>query len=109
MAAALQLITEEILTKMLNHLYNVTKCDNLVLSGGVALNSVYNGKILKNTPFKNIWIQPNASDGGTCIGTVSYIYNTLLGNKRNYIMKNAFLGPEYSDREIKNFYVEHMR
>ena len=106
MAAALQLITEEILTKMLNHLYNVTKCDNLVLSGGVALNSVYNGKILKNTPFKNIWIQPNASDGGTCIGTVSYIYNTLLGNKRNYIMKNAFLGPEYSDREIKNFLLD---
>src|SRR3989344_3007158 len=85
-AAAVQLITEEILTKMLNHLYEVTKCDNLVIGGGVALNSVYNGKILKNTPFKRIWIQPNASDGGTCIGAAYYAYNVILGNKRNYIM-----------------------
>jgi len=67
-AAALQMVTEEVLTTILHHVHEVTKNDNLVMAGGVALNSVYNGKILKKTPFKSIWIQPNASDGGTSIG-----------------------------------------
>ena len=60
-AAALQMVTEDILTKMLNHVYKETKCENVVMGGGVALNSVYNGKILRNSPFKNIWIQPASS------------------------------------------------
>ncbi|MBS3108005.1 carbamoyltransferase [Candidatus Woesearchaeota archaeon] len=102
-AAGLQLITEDVIIKMLNNLYNKTKCRNIVLAGGVALNSVANGKLLKNTPFKNIWIQPNASDGGTSIGVAAYIYNSILGNKREYVMENAFLGPEYSDERIKKF------
>ena len=102
-AAALQLITEEILTKILNHVYKITKSKNLVMAGGVALNSVYNGKILKNTEFRKIWIQPDAGDGGTSIGVVSYIYNVLLGNKRNYIFRNAYLGPEFLTKEIKSF------
>jgi len=102
-AAALQLITEEIMTKMLNHVYKVTKCENIVMAGGVALNSVYNGKILQNTPFKKIWIQPNPSDGGTSIGVVSYIYHTLLNNKRNYVLESAYLGPSFSSEEIKSF------
>ena len=102
-AAALQLITEDILTKILNHLHGIAKCDNVVLAGGVALNSVYNGKIIKNTPFKNIWIQPDAGDGGTSIGVASYIYHALLGNKRNYAFRNAYLGPEYPMEHIKLF------
>lgn len=102
-AAALQMITEEVMTKILNHLHKETKCENVILAGGVALNSVYNGKILRNTPFKNIWIQPNATDGGTSIGVGAYIYNTILGKKRNYVMKNAFLGPDYTTEEIKSF------
>jgi len=102
-AAALQLILEEVLTKILNHLYDLTKCENLVIGGGVALNCVYNGKILSKTPFKNLWIQPNASDGGTSIGVASYIYHTILGNPRNFIQKIDYLGPEYSDEEIKKF------
>ncbi len=106
-AAALQLILEEVMTKILNHLYNVTKCLNLVISGGVALNSVYNGKILKNTHFKKIWIQPNSSDGGTSMGVAFYVYNTILGNKRNYILDNAYLGPEFSNSEIKYFLDEN--
>src|SRR3989344_7483333 len=65
LAAALQLIVEEVIMKILNHLYKETKSENIVLSGGVALNSVCNGKILKNTPFKKIWIQPDPGDGGT--------------------------------------------
>lgn len=102
-AAALQLITEDVMTKMLNHVHKVTKCNNIVLAGGVALNSVYNGKILRNTPFKKIWIQPNASDGGTSMGVASYIYNTILNNKRNYVLKDAYLGPSYTNEQIKEF------
>jgi len=102
-AAALQMLTEEILTKILNHVYNVTKCKNIVLAGGVALNSVYNGKILRKTSFKKIWIQPDAGDGGTSIGVGSYIYHTILGNKRNYIFRNVYLGPSYLTNEIKSF------
>jgi carbamoyltransferase len=103
-AAALQLVTEEVMFKMLNHVHKVTKCDNIVLGGGVALNSVCNGKILKNTPFKNIWIHPNASDGGNSIGVAAYIYNVILGNKRTYKLSNPYLGPEYVSDEIKSFF-----
>ena len=102
-AAALQMITEEILTKILNHAYKATKCENVVLAGGVALNSVYNGKILRNTPFKNIWIQPDAGDGGTSIGAAYYIYNTILGKERNYVFGDAYLGPKFSTDKIKLF------
>ncbi|MFC1682228.1 carbamoyltransferase, partial [Nanoarchaeota archaeon] len=102
-AAALQLITEEVMNKMLNHLYKVTKCENLVISGGVGLNSVYNGRMLKNTPFKKFWCQPDPGDGGTSVGVVFYIYNTLLGNKREHTLINSYLGPEFSESEIKKF------
>ncbi|MDP3764878.1 MAG: carbamoyltransferase N-terminal domain-containing protein, partial [Nanoarchaeota archaeon] len=102
-AAALQIITEEILTKILNYVHKATKQDNIVIAGGVALNSVYNGKILRMTGFKNIWAQPDPGDGGTSIGTASYIYHTVLGNKRNYIFRNAYLGPKFSAEEIKSF------
>ncbi|MCF7862270.1 carbamoyltransferase [Candidatus Woesearchaeota archaeon] len=102
-AAALQMVTEDIMTKILNHVHKETKCNNLVMAGGVALNSVYNGKILKNTPFKKIWIQPAAGDGGTVIGVVHYIYNTILGNKRTYQMTDANLGPKYNTEQIQTF------
>ncbi len=106
-AAALQLITEEVMTKMLNHVHKITKSDNLVIGGGVGLNSVYNGKILRNTPFKRIWIQPDPGDGGTSVGAALYVYNTLLGNKRRYVMSDAYLGPEYTAKEIRSFLDSH--
>lgn len=102
-AAAVQMITEDIMTKILNHVYQISQLDKVVLAGGVALNSVYNGKILKNTPFKSIWIQPNASDGGTSVGVALYIYYTLLNNERTKTMTNIYLGPEFSNKQIKNF------
>ncbi len=102
-AAALQMITEDIIIKILNNLHDSTKEENIVLAGGVALNSVFNGKILKNTKFKKIWIQPNSSDGGTSIGAAVYVYYSILNNERNYVQKDAFLGPEYSDEKIKSF------
>lgn len=102
-AAGVQILTEEILTKLLIHVKAETKQENLVMAGGVALNSVYNGKILKKTGFKRVWMQPNAGDGGTSMGVASYIHNTLLGNKREYVMKSAYLGPLYSKQQIKEF------
>lgn len=102
-AAALQLLTEDVLTKILNHLFKITKCKNLVIAGGVGLNSVYNGKILSKTPFEKIWIQPDPGDGGTSAGVAFYIYNFILNKPRNYVLKKASLGPEYSTEEIKHF------
>ena len=102
-AASLQKITEEIIFKMLNHLYNETKMENLCIAGGVALNSVANGKITKNTPFKNVWVQPAASDAGTSLGAAAYINNIIVGDNRKYAMKSAYLGPSFSTEYIKNF------
>lgn len=102
-AAALQKITEEAIIKMANYAYEKTKMKNIVLAGGCALNSVANGKILSNTKFKDIWIQPDAGDGGTSIGAAAYVYFTVLGNKRENYLEHAFLGPGYSTEYIKNF------
>ncbi len=102
-AAALQLITEEVVFKILSDLYENYQCENVVLAGGVALNSVLNGKILSQTKFKNIWIQPNASDGGTSLGAALFVYYQVLDNKDRQPMTSAYLGPEYPDLEIKKF------
>ena len=102
-ASALQLLTEEVMIKILNSLHKKLKIDNLVISGGVGLNSVCNGKILKSTPFKRVWLQPDPGDGGTSVGVASYIYNTILGKPRTYMMKDVSLGPGYSNKEIKEF------
>jgi carbamoyltransferase len=78
-AAALQIIYEEVIIKILNHIYDninqetKTKCENVVLSGGCALNSVANGKILSNTKFSKMWVLPDPGDGGTSVGC-SFIY-----------------------------------
>lgn len=106
-AAALQLITEEVLFKILNHIHKETNQDNLVMAGGVALNSVANGKIIKNTPFKNIWINPDAGDGGASVGSASYVYNTIFGKPRKYVMENAYLGPSYTNEEIEKYLKEN--
>ena len=102
-AAALQMVTEDIMTAMLKYVHSETGCENIVLGGGVALNSVYNGKILRNTPFKKVWIHPNATDGGNSIGVATYIYNSILGNKRTFKLDNAYFGPKFTDNEIKKF------
>jgi carbamoyltransferase len=102
-ASALQMLTEDILLKMLLQVHRDTKKDSLVMAGGVALNSVLNGKILKNTPFKRVWIQPNSSDGGTSLGVCAFIDSCLLKNGRRYMMKDAYLGPEFSHDDIKGY------
>lgn len=106
-SAAVQLLTEDIVTKILHHAHSLHPSKNIVIAGGVALNSVFNGKILKATPFQNIWIQPNASDGGTSIGAASFAYHSILGHPRNFHQKDAFLGPSFSSSEIQIFLNEH--
>ncbi|MBW2977250.1 carbamoyltransferase, partial [Candidatus Woesearchaeota archaeon] len=102
-SAALQRVYEEVLFKLLNHIHKETKIDNLVIAGGCALNSVANGKILKNTSFKRIYIQPAAGDGGNSIGAALFCYHQILGNKERQIQNNAYLGPEFSNDYIKKF------
>lgn len=102
-AAAVQLVYEDILFKMLNFVHKETKCDSIVISGGCGLNSVANGKILKNTPFKRFWAQPDTGDGGTSIGAASYVYHIVLDNERNFVLKDAYLGPGFSAEHIKKF------
>ncbi len=102
-ASSMQKLLENILFIILNNLNKKYKCDNICMVGGVALNSVANGKILKNTPFKRIFIQPAAGDGGGSVGAAAYTYYSLLENKRDFVMTNAYLGPHFSDEEIKYF------
>ena len=100
-ASSLQKITEDVLFSLLNNLHKIHRTKNLCLSGGVALNSVANGKITKNTPFRNIFVQPAAGDAGTCIGAAFYICNSILGKKRSFIMNHSYFGPQFSRGEIK--------
>jgi carbamoyltransferase len=106
-ASALQLIYQEALFKILNHLYQVVKLKNLVLSGGCGLNSVANGQIIKETPFENLWSQPDPGDGGTSIGAATYLYHTILNRPRQHFFHNPFVGPTYSMPEIKEFLKKH--
>ena len=105
-AASAQSVTEEIILKLTKSLSKETKSKNLCLAGGVALNCVANGKILKNNIFENIWIQPAAGDAGGSLGAALAFWYQELGNKRNAIkgideMKGSYLGPSYNNNEIE--------
>jgi len=100
-AASLQQRLEEVGFHILNHLHEKTGLTDLGLSGGVALNSVMNGKILLHTPFKRVFVQPAAGDNGTAIGVCYQIYNGTLDRPRNFVMEGAYTGPEFSDEEIR--------
>jgi carbamoyltransferase len=101
LASSLQKVTEEIMLHLANDLYQTYKTKNLCMAGGVALNCVANGEILRKTPFENIFIQPAAGDAGGAIGAAAYVYHTLLRNPRNRKWEHAYLGPEYSDQQIE--------
>ena len=102
-AASIQVVTEDILLKMANHLHKKTKLPNLCLAGGVALNCVANGRIMRETPFEHVFIQPAAGDAGGALGAASFVYHGLLGNERNFQMEHAYWGPEYDPAEIRLF------
>lgn len=100
-AASLQLRLEEVAFHVLNHLHEKTGLSDLGLAGGVAYNSVMNGKILLNTPFRRLFIQPAAGDSGTALGVCYHIQNRILGRERREVMEGAYTGPEFQDHEIR--------
>ena len=101
-AASLQVITEELEFALLEKLYEETGYDCLCMAGGVALNSVFNGKVLPNTNFTDIYIQPAASDSGTAMGVCYYIYHQLLDFPRTYNMSHAYTGPQFSNGYVES-------
>jgi carbamoyltransferase len=100
-AASLQLRLEEIGFHVLNHLHEQTGLTDLGMAGGVAYNSVMNGKILLNTPFKRLFIQPAAGDSGTALGVCYQIHNRILNGDRVEVMNGAYTGPEFSNYAIR--------
>ena len=100
-AASLQALLEESYLHLLDTLWQQTRIPNLGLAGGVALNAVANGRILRETPFEQLYIQPAAGDSGTAVGAAYYVWNQELGRPRGFVMEHAYTGPDFSDDEIR--------
>ena len=105
-AASIQAVTEDVLLKMAATAHRKTGLTRLCLAGGVALNSVANGRILRETPFEAFYIQPAAGDSGGAIGAALYAYHSLLGKPRAFVMTHAFWGAEHGPDEIEPFLEE---
>ena len=107
LAASIQKVTEEILMRMVRHVHAVTGMSNLCLAGGVALNCVGNGRILREGPFERVWIQPAAGDAGGALGVALFIWHQLLGNDREAVepdgQQGSLLGPSFDDESIQSF------
>ena len=101
LAFAMQHRFEEVFFHLLNELYKRVPLQDLVMAGGCALNSVGNGKLFTETPFRRTWIQPAAGDEGLAIGAAMYTYNSILKQPHRYVMKNSYLGPEFSESRIE--------
>jgi len=101
LAFAMQQRFEEVFFHLLNQLYKKVPCQNLAMAGGCALNSVANGKVSTETPFRRTWIQPAAGDEGLAIGAALHTYHSVLNQPRSYELKNSYLGSEFSDSQIE--------
>ncbi|MGH7854020.1 MAG: carbamoyltransferase family protein [Candidatus Binatia bacterium] len=99
-AASIQVVTEEILLKMVHSLHRETGQRRLCMAGGVALNSVANGRLLKETPFEELYIQPAAGDSGAALGAALYAHHVLLGQPRRFVMEHAYWGKDFDDGAI---------
>jgi carbamoyltransferase len=105
-AASIQHVTEELLLGMVRNLQKETGQKKLCIAGGVGLNSVANSRILRETDFEEIYIQPAAGDSGAAVGAALWAYNSLLGKPRTFCMTHAYWGQHYSDGEIRSFLTE---
>jgi carbamoyltransferase len=107
LAASVQVVCEDVMLRCARHLHARTKSPNLVMAGGVALNCVGNGKILKDGPFERIWIQPAAGDAGGALGAALMTWHEVLAHPRTPdpedSLRGSYLGPAYSDREVRSF------
>jgi carbamoyltransferase len=105
LAASIQQVTEEIMLAQARHIHEVTGMKHLVMAGGVALNCVANGRLLREGPFDDIWIQPAAGDAGGALGAALFTWYQLLGNertgRRGDYQQGSLLGPSYSEAEVK--------
>jgi len=106
-AASIQRVTEELLLGMARHVHRQTGMKRLCIAGGVGLNSVANGRILRETPFEELFIQPAAGDGGGALGAALWAYNSLLGKPRTFCMNHAYWGQSYDSGEIRHFLTEN--
>ena len=106
-AASLQQRLEEVVLHLLNDLYSRTKMKRLCMAGGVALNCTMNSKILSETPFEEMYIQPAAWDGGTSLGAALYVWHHILGNERGFVMDHAYWGPSYERSELDEVLKSH--
>jgi carbamoyltransferase len=106
-AASIQKVTEEIMMRTIRYVHSQTHMKNLVLAGGVALNCVANGLILREGPFEDIWIQPAAGDAGGALGAALFVWYQLLDNKRQTDGQDkqlaSLLGPSYDNEQIEKF------
>ena len=110
LAASIQKVTEEIMLRMAHEAHRRTGMKHLVLAGGVALNCVANGRLLREGPFENIWIQPAAGDAGGALGAATFVWHHLMDKPRKPTggdrQKGSLLGPRYSNDSIASFLVE---
>lgn len=105
LARSIQVVTEEIILKIISHLATLTTSKNLCLAGGVALNCVANGRILRESPFSNVWIQPAAGDAGGSLGAAFVAWHHYFNGKRdsyNDLMQGAYLGPSFTSKEVQH-------
>ena len=103
LAASLQLVVEEAGLHIAKYLHEKTGVKNLCLAGGVALNCLMNTRILQETPFEHIFVQPAANDAGTAIGAAYYIYHKILKKPRAFRLDHAYLGPSYDNDQIRQY------
>ncbi len=110
LAASIQKVTEEVVLRMAREAQRQTRAKNLVLAGGVALNCVANGRLLREGPFENLWIQPAAGDAGGALGAALFVWHQLLDKPRQTngsdLQKGSLLGPRYSNGTIATFLAE---
>jgi len=102
-ASSLQVVFEETVFQILRDLHKAIPSENLCLAGGCAMNSVANGKIRANTPFKNVYIQPASGDNGTALGAAYYVWHQKLGNSRRFQMTHGYWGPQRSRSDVTSF------
>ncbi len=112
MARSIQVVTEDIVLKMAAHAHALTGADRLCLAGGVALNCVANGRLLRESPFQSIWIQPAAGDAGGALGAAMMVWHMAKGQPRQAdgirdSMRGSYLGPAFSDDDIAAFLQRH--
>jgi carbamoyltransferase len=103
MAASVQRITEELIFHILTHLHKRTGLDSVCIAGGVAQNSVANGKLTRNTPFKNVYIPSAGHDAGISMGAALYVYNQVLGQPRAEAVWSAYTGSRFTNEEIEAY------